>query len=764
MKYLLGVIVHFNRKIEERILNQLSLFDKPKMGLNVNNINNPAILRDLPYDKIYEAARKEASRKKPVFFVHKYFARRITSSFRMMLLGCLLPYEADIWDYLYDDFSSDTRDDIVVLDPFMGGGTTIFESLRLNTKVIGNDLQPLSNFITTALIKNFDKKKIKKYEHQLEEGVAKDIMHYQHTTCPCCGKTADIMYTFHVKKVKAKSNCNTHRLFSNFVLALKKDVFTLVCPKCGDIIKHDFKKNGKAVCKCGFEINDPKDGLVTHGVFRCNDCGETHIISDYTNEDGYPLDTDLVAIEYYCPDCKSHDYKSIDKNDQMLYEEACKYYDKIKDILPIPDQLIPDGFNTKQIINHNYKKFSDLFNKRQLLGLGLLLKSINEIDDKNIQFWFQLAFSGMLEMNNMFCRYQANAYKICNIFFNHAYVPITMPVENNVWGTKLGTGTFTKSIDKIIRGKEFCKNIYDIFTVQKNEKIEVEKIYSGETVEADPVSNYADLSIYNPLLHCGDSCDLSFIPDKSVNLVITDPPFGANVMYSELIDFFHSWNSKSTLANNLGFVQPLSPKDEEIIVNTTRGKTQKDYEHRLTGVFTECNRVLQDNGFLIFSFHDSSMESWISILNSIDKSGFALEKTYPLHSESRTGAHTSNKNSIALDIMLICKKKRSNLSQIITDDLQCELERMAYNNTEEIIKRLQTVKAEITLPDISNIFISEYFCSCNQHNIELSTIIKNLLSNIEICINNLHQYFEQYTIADRRSGWWSELYKKKWEI
>ena len=140
---------------------QLSLFDKEKKKLDVKNMSNPALLRDIPYDKIYEAARKEASRKKPVFFVHKYFARRITSSFRMMLLGAMLPYEEDIWDYLYEDFSQEKREDMVILDPFMGGGTTIFESLRLNTKVIGCDLQPLSKFATTALVKKMDKNSLK---------------------------------------------------------------------------------------------------------------------------------------------------------------------------------------------------------------------------------------------------------------------------------------------------------------------------------------------------------------------------------------------------------------------------------------------------------------------------------------------------------------------------------------------------------------------------------------------------------------------------
>ena len=46
----------------------------------------------VPFEELYQPALKEASRKKPVFFIHKYFARRITANFRTALL-----------DYLYDD-------------------------------------------------------------------------------------------------------------------------------------------------------------------------------------------------------------------------------------------------------------------------------------------------------------------------------------------------------------------------------------------------------------------------------------------------------------------------------------------------------------------------------------------------------------------------------------------------------------------------------------------------------------------------------------
>lgn len=742
---------------------QASFFDPNPSDLSITNYSDPALLKDLPYEKIYEAARKEASRKKPAFFIHKYFARRITSSFRMMLLGSLLEKDKDIWDYLYGSFENCDLDKFVVLDPFMGGGTSLFEACRLGISVIGNDLQPLSKFVTKALLKTMDVSTVKKSMKILEKKVAPQIMKYQQTTCPECQKKADIMYSFHVKTTRSAGQCKEHALFSNYVLALKGDVFTLVCPDCGEVFEHNFKRNGEACCPaCHRTFHDPKDGKVDHGKFICDVCGEEHVISDYTAETGYPFSTKLIAIEYYCPHCTGHGYKKISSEDVELYRQACTDYEKMKPDLPIPDIDIPVGYNTNQILNHGYKKFSDLFNKRQLLELGMLLKAINELEDKEAQFWLQLAFSGMLEMNNMFCRYQANAYKICNIFFNHAYVPITMPVENNVWGTKLGTGNFIKTVEKIIRGKKFCSDIYDIATATKDGKTIVEKRPSSEKVECDPVDCIEDMTPHNPFLHCGDSRNMSFIPDKSVSMVLTDPPFGANVMYSELIDFFHVWNHKSALAHDLGFDEPLSPKANEIIVNPTRNLTQEDYCKGLCQVFSECNRVLQDNGLLIFSFHDKSLDSWLSLLGSIDQAGFDLVKVYPLHSETRTGAHTSNKNSIALDIMLICRKKAIKTKKISGD--KQDIYKEALKETEEAISRLLSVNAEITIPDVENIFISEYFCVCSHYGIDTHEVFSTCIDDINDGVSRINDYFGDNVISEKRSGWWSDLYKQKWEI
>jgi adenine-specific DNA methylase len=748
------------------MINQMTLIDNESNILSKQNMLSSALSNDIPYDLIYESARKEASRKKPAFFIHKYFARRITCNYRMMLLGMFLSKDNLVWDELYKSHTNDSLKDVTLLDPFMGGGTTIFESLRLNMNVIGCDLQPLSKFVTKALVKSIDEIAVRGAVKKIRDAVASKIMQYHQTICPKCGDTADVMYTFHVKTVTTESSCKEHSLYSSFVIAMKNGIFTLVCPDCGNVYEHNFKQDGISYCpSCGYTISDPKEGYVSHGQFHCSKCDEKKTLSSYVSDNSdYPFKTKIIALEYYCPHCESHGYKRIDKYDDNLFKKACVIYDEVKDSLPIPTQDIPKGYNTNQILNHGYTKFSDLFNKRQLLCLGILLREINNMQDKQSQFWLQLAFSGMLEMNNMFCRYQANAYKICNIFFNHAYVPISMPVENNVWGTKLGTGTFVKTLEKIIRGKKFCEKIYDISTYKHEGKIGVEKVYSSEKVQTEPVEDINELEAHHPLLHCGDSRDLSFIPSSYIDVVLTDPPFGANVMYSELIDFFHVWNYYSSIGTHLGFTTPLSPKKEEVVVNTIQNKTQREYGKGLQEIFTECHRVMKDCGYLIFSFHDKGIESWISLLSSVDGAGFTLYKTYPLHSETRTGAHTSNKNSIALDIMLICKKKATFLFENTYECQRNKIMESTHLQVEICLNRLSGVNAEITIPDIKNILISSFFALCTSESVMFGDVIKNGTEDLKHALANIEEVYEAYDISDRRTGWWSKLFKEKWAI
>lgn len=107
-----------------------------------------AIEEDFPIVEINRLAVPERNSFKPIYQMHKWFARRASCVFRAILLGALKPAGTNIMDEFYKDHSHDPdTNGKVVLDPFMGGGTTVVEALRLGCKVIGIDLNPVAWFI-----------------------------------------------------------------------------------------------------------------------------------------------------------------------------------------------------------------------------------------------------------------------------------------------------------------------------------------------------------------------------------------------------------------------------------------------------------------------------------------------------------------------------------------------------------------------------------------------------------------------------------------
>ncbi|UCC61762.1 MAG: DUF1156 domain-containing protein [Anaerolineae bacterium] len=104
-----------------------------------------------PLDQLNALARLESYNKhyyRPVNYVHKWWARRLGSVFRTILLSTFADDEQDVWKLYYEG----TDLDKVVLDPFMGGGTTVTEALRLGCKVIGLDLNPVAWWIVQQAV------------------------------------------------------------------------------------------------------------------------------------------------------------------------------------------------------------------------------------------------------------------------------------------------------------------------------------------------------------------------------------------------------------------------------------------------------------------------------------------------------------------------------------------------------------------------------------------------------------------------------------
>ena len=146
--------------------------------------------------------------------------------------------------------------------------------------------------------------------------------------------------------------------------------------------------------------------------------------------------------------------------------------------------------------------------------------------------------------------------------------------------------------------------------------------------------------------------------DESVDYVITDPPYYDNVHYSELSDFFYIWLREALKQDYDEFQPELVPKAREIVSKKEAGKDEQFFIESLTNVFEECNRVLKDDGELIFTYHHNKNEAWSVILESIIESGFTIAGAYPVQSEKSNSTHISDMDNAEYDILLFANKEK----------------------------------------------------------------------------------------------------------
>ena len=93
------------------------------------------IEKDLPIEELGKLAHREAHARSPIYQMHKWWARRSSSVFRMFILASFADDDiakSQLWEQFYNEVDLKGK---IVLDPFMGGGTTIVEALRLGCKV-----------------------------------------------------------------------------------------------------------------------------------------------------------------------------------------------------------------------------------------------------------------------------------------------------------------------------------------------------------------------------------------------------------------------------------------------------------------------------------------------------------------------------------------------------------------------------------------------------------------------------------------------------
>lgn len=600
---------------------------------------------------------------RPIIGVHKWFARRPGALFRALLLSEFAP-EEQLRDCYFRAHNLAGR---TILDPFMGGGTPLFEANRLGMNVIGCDVNPLAYWIVRQELAPLSRAAFRTAAEAVVRDLEAAIGSLYRTTCNVCGASDSVVkYFLWVKRQRCVA-CGVEFDLSPGPLIAENErhpAYVFHCPHCHQLTEESTKPTDDLRCRhCRKRFT--LQGTARQNRYACPACGHKGRYPHELAKDGTPRHR-LFAMEYHCARCKpghtGRFFKAPDPADLARVTKAAKRL--ATEDLMIPDDPVTDGAETKRLHRWGYYRFRNLFNERQLLGLGLLARRIGEVEDRPVRQALATVFSDTLRYQNMLCRYDTMALKCQDIFSVHGFPVGLVQCENNLLGiTGIGSGGFRHFVEKYDRAKAYCEEPFEtVFSPSGRKRVLPVR---GEQITATfadrvPPANKGRLA----WLKAGSVEDLA-LPRGCLDGVFTDPPYYDNVQYAELMDFCYIWLRQVLRGEVSEFRAPSTRTDRELTGNERLGRGLEFFTEGLARVFSSAARALKPRAPFVFTYHHNDLEAYAPICVALLDAGLLCTAVLPAAAEMSASLHINGTESSTVDSVIVSRREQSSAPDIL---------------------------------------------------------------------------------------------------
>lgn len=305
---------------------------------------------------------------------------------------------------------------------------------------------------------------------------------------------------------------------------------------------------------------------------------------------------------------------------------------KIKEIkIParFPTDRIPNGDKTREPIRLGLTHTHHFYTKRNLLSLSLLWEESNKEPLLKLSLTSIIIKTASLLHNIGLKKGKIN---LAGALPNTLYVPSNL-AERNIF--------------ELLRGK-----INDLVNAQ------LERLNKNNIVSCIPCSEIEKMGNL----------------ESSVDYIFIDPPFGANLMYSELNFLWESWLGVKT-NNTL-----------EAIENKTQNKKLSDYHKLMTDAFKTCYKLLKPGKWMTVEFSNTRASVWNVIQNAIQEAGFIIANVSALNKGQGTFNSQTNPTSVKQDLVITAYKPSVKITDFIKNN--GENENIVWLFLEEHLKKL----------------------------------------------------------------------------
>ena len=168
------------------------------------------------------------------------------------------------------------------------------------------------------------------------------------------------------------------------------------------------------------------------------------------------------------------------------------------------------------------------------------------------------------------------------------------------------------------------------------------------------------------------------IPDNSIDYIFLDPPFGSNLMYSELSFLWEAW------------LRIKTENKFEAIENSSQGKGINDYRQLMTSCFKEANRILKPGRWMTVEFSNTQATVWNAIQTALQEAGFVVANVSVLDKKQGSFKAVTTTTAVKQDLVISAYKPDGGLEERFS--LSSGNEDSVWDFVRSHLKYLPTVK------------------------------------------------------------------------
>ena len=153
----------------------------------------------------------------------------------------------------------------------------------------------------------------------------------------------------------------------------------------------------------------------------------------------------------------------------------------------------------------------------------------------------------------------------------------------------------------------------------------------------------------NAAISLNSATKIESLANNSIDYIFTDPPFGSNIMYSELSSIWEGW------------LQTQTNNTEEAVISSVQNKNTMVYNALMTNSLKEYYRVLKPGKWMTVEFSNTSAIVWNSIQNALQSSGFIIVNVAALDKKQGSFKAVTTTTAVKQDLVITCYKPTDEL-------------------------------------------------------------------------------------------------------